>query len=313
MIRLVRSSLVGGALLVVGALAMVGCGATTAVDDELETAEAGLEHDAGEHAGKHHRGGPGRMVVNTALEELELTADQRTKIEGLFQKDKPSEAEREDHAARAQALANAVRAGSIDVATFAKKDGGRPDKRARFAADLDELHGILSSDQRSELVAALKERAPKGPPDGEGRHGPDGERRGKGPKGEGRRGPGGPMGFMLHGIDLSDSQKETIQKALTDAGIGPKEGKEGKGKPDHAAMKAKIEAAMDAFIKDDFKAADVLPEPPEGAGGPHKMIEALAIAVPHLTAEQRAELADRIEEGPMRGGPKGKRGRAPQE
>lgn len=305
MISLVRSSFVGGALLLVGSLAMLGCGAGTAVDDELETAEAGIEHDGGDHAGKHRRG-PGGMVVSTALEELDLTAEQRTQIEGLFAKEKPSDAERDDHAAKAQALANAVRAGSIDVATFAKKDGARPDKRAQFAADLDELHGILSAEQRTELVAALKARAPKGPPDGgpEGRG--DGERRGKGPKGEGRRGPGGPMGFMLHGIELTDAQKESIPKALADAGIGPKEGK-GKGRPDHAEMKAKIEAVMDAFVKDDFKAANVLPEPPEGAGGPHKMVEALAVVVPLLTPEQRATLADRIEEGPMGRGPKGKR------
>ena len=111
------------------------------------------------------------------------------------------------------------------------------------------------------------------------------------------------MGFLLHGIELSDEQKTSIVKALTDAGLGPKEGN---GRPDRAEMKAKIEAVMDAFLKDDFKAAEVLPQSPDGAGGLPKVVEALAVAVPLLTPEQRERLADRIVEGPMRRGPAGR-------
>ncbi len=299
MMSLVRSSFVRGALLFVGSLAVLGCGAGTAVDDELETAEAGIEQDDREHAGKRHRRGPGAMVVSTALEELDLSAEQRTQIQGLFQKGKPSDDDRAEHEAMAQTLADAVRAGKIDVAAFAGKEMGRPDKRAAFAADLDTLHAILSADQRKELVAALRQRAPQGPPEGES----DGDRNEA--KTPGRRGPGGPLGFLLRGIELSDDQKVSIQKALTDAGFGPKDGKDHKGRPDHADIKAKIQAVMDAFVKEEFKAADVLPERPEGAS-PHRMLEALAVAVPLLTAEQRGELADRIERGPMGRGSKGK-------
>lgn len=299
-------SLVSCALLLVGSISAAGCGASTGVDEEVDSAEAGVEGSA-DHAGKPHHRGPGGMIVKTALEELELTADQQTKIKGLFAKDAPSEAERDAHEARAKQLADAVRAGKIDASAFPKPEG-KEDKRAAFAADLDALHAVLTADQRSELVAALRDRIPEGPPGewkGKRHEGEEGKR---GKEGKGRRGKGGPMGFLLHGLDVSDEQKASIEKALTDAGLGPKDGPDGK-RPDMKDMKEKLEAALDAFVKDDFKAADVLPAPPAEAG-PHKFIESLAVIVPLLTDAQREELADRLEEGPMGRGPKGRRGGA---
>jgi Spy/CpxP family protein refolding chaperone len=286
---LASRGLVVGVLAVFSAAMAVGCGATQGVDEEVDSAAAEID-GAEEHAGQPRRRGPGDMIKSVALHELELTAEQRTKIEALFHG--PSDEVREEHASKARALADAVRAGRVDVAAFAAKDTGRPDLRARFAAELDALHAVLTSEQRAELVAALRERAPKGPPDGRDREGrPD------------HPGAGGPLGFLVHGLELTDAQQDAIAKDLADAGLGLDAGR--RKKPDHAAMKVKIDAAMEAFLQEDFEAEAVLPEPPEGARGPQAMVRRLAIVVPHLTGAQRAKLADRIEAGPPRRRPDG--------
>jgi Spy/CpxP family protein refolding chaperone len=292
MMNLVRSSRMATVLFLVGALPVLGCGAGTSAEEALDSGEAEIEQ-AGDRLGRHPHRGPGAMLVHTALEELDLTDEQRGRLDSLFRRAEPSEAERAERTSKALALAEAVRAGSLDVAAFEK--GGRPDRRAAFAADLDELHDLLSAEQRRELVAALEDRAPH---------------RG-GSEGDGRPGPGGPVGFLLRGIELSESQQRSIENALTEAGFGPragKTGKDGKRHPDHAEMKAKMEAVMDAFLKEDFDAAAVLPEPPRGEVSPRDWIEGLAIALPFLTAQQREELAARIERGPVAHGPRGRRG-----
>ena len=74
----------------------------------------------------------------------------------------------------------------------------------------------------------------------------------------------GSVDLGITGLDVTEEQKASIEKALTDAGLGPKDGPEGK-RPDMKDMKEKMEAALDAFVKDDFKAADVLPAPPAEA------------------------------------------------
>jgi Spy/CpxP family protein refolding chaperone len=288
----VSRALLTSALVVVASVSLSACGASASVEEEVDSPEAAVE--SSEQASEPHRRGPGAMIVDTALEELELTTDQRAKVQGLFTKTAPSAEAREAHLARAKELADAVRDGKVDPSAFPKPEG-KPDKRAEFAKDLDALHALLTPAQRADLVAALRDRMPEGPPEGKGR--------GRG--GEGPRGRGGPLGFLLHDLGLSDAQRTSIETALGDAGVGPK----GRARPDVEDMKRKIEAALDAFEKDGFEAADVLPEPPAGAG-PHELIEVLAVVVPLLTDEQREQLADRIEEGPMRRGPKGRRGDA---
>jgi Spy/CpxP family protein refolding chaperone len=262
---------VSGALLLLGVATAAGCGATQGVDEELDSAEAEID-GARERAHGPHRRGPGGMLKGIALEDLDLSAEQRAKIEALFEKDAPTDEAREEHAAKARALAVAVRAGRVDVASLTEKDATRPDLRARFATDLDALHALLTPAQRADLVAALKERAPKGPPEGRGPH------------------EGGPD--LLRGISVTDLQREAIAKALTDAGIAPS--------PKKVDKKAKMDAVLTAFVRDDFEADAVLPEPPEGAPGPRRRIAALAVVVPLLTPDQRDQLAARIEAGPPR-------------
>jgi hypothetical protein len=78
-----------------------------------------------------------------------------------------------------------------------------------------------------------------------------------------------------------------------------------------------MDAALEAFKGDKFDAATMLPE----RDGKHPMadrfIKMLQVVVPILDAEQRAELAKRVEEGPRMGrhggkhGKHGKRGHGP--
>lgn len=104
---------------------------------------------------------------------------------------------------------------------------------------------------------------------------------------------------------MSDEQRAEIEKALETAGVGKR------AEPptqDREAMREAHRAALEAFGTDRFDADALLPKAPPHAGKPHGFIEALAVVVPLLTAEQRESLADRIEEGPPGPPPEHERG-----
>lgn len=273
-------------IVLVASASVSACGAS--IDEEVDSPEAALE--GAESAKDPHRG-PVAIIVETALEELDLTSDQRAQLQGLFGKPREDADAREAHAARAKALADAVREGAVDASAFPRPEGKR-DRRAAFAKDLDALHALLTPAQRVQLVAALRDRMPAAPPDGKAR----GERHGP-------HGHGGPLGFLLHDLGLTDAQQASIERALGEAGLGGKD----RPRPDFDAMKQKVEASLEAFEKESFSAADVLPAPPPGAG-PHELVEALAVVVPLLDDSQRERLADKIVQGPLRHGPRGRRG-----
>jgi Spy/CpxP family protein refolding chaperone len=125
------------------------------------------EQDAGQqgpHA-RHHHGG----LVQAALKLDSLKAEQRAQIEQLASQRKAAEVPvRQASATVLTQLAKQVEQDHIDRAGL--KDGLTVEEAAAQAArtvdvsTLAQLHGILSAQQRNQLVDALEARIPAGKP-----------------------------------------------------------------------------------------------------------------------------------------------------
>jgi uncharacterized membrane protein len=90
-------------------------------------------------------------------------------------------------------------------------------------------------------------------------------------------------------VDLSDAQRERVQQAM--AGIqaeGPK--------PAHDEMRAKGKAMLEAFAKDRFDAATLVPEHGHSPRAKlERVVQGVKAVVPILDESQRAKLADNLE------------------
>lgn len=281
---------------------------TTAKPDTASTAQQAAQGDGPEGGpegrghgprGHHGPGGPGgpELLIHASLRApIDLTAAQRTTIEGLLKRpDGPP-----DHAApppfdakKAQDLAAAIRAG--DVSALPKPPP--PDQAkmqahlAESAAKMKTLHDTLGADQRAKLVADIESHAPKAgekPGDKGGKPGP--ELRG------GPHGPHGPHGgpdMFAHDLNLTDAQKEQLEAKF----------EANHPKPDLEAMRAEMKTKLESFKADSFDATAFVTPPahlqPKPDGNP------LADLVSVLTPEQREILAKKIEAGPPPGGPRG--------
>ena len=297
------------------ALAGIGCQSETTSEDDPSVAEQALEEggaaapdaapDANEPEARHHKRkghhGPDKLL-RAALKELDLSAEQRATIEESLeslQEGFRKGFDRGDHAERSKALADAVRAGSVDATALSGSDdfeAKMKEGREKLVAALDQLHATLTPEQRTQLVETLQSRMKD--------HGdPEKKRAWKD-----KMGQKGPSHFMLHGLDVSEEQRAKIDAALAAKGLDqPPEGmREG-----FAAMKEHKAAMLAAFASDNFDAGALLPaKGPDFAAGKRRFIDSLAVSVPLLDESQRAELAERIERGPMfdRKMKKGKRG-----
>lgn len=230
-----------------------------------------------------HHGPPGgpEFLIGASLhdKDLNLTAAQRTTIEGLMKGDRPDHRE---HPAfdtnKAKDLAAAIRSGN--VASLPKPPAPDASKlQARLtesAARMKTLHDTLTADQRAKLVADIEAHAPK-PGDKPAMHGPHGP------------GPGGDMMPFAHDLNLTDAQKEQL-KAKFEANHP---------KPNFEAIHAEMKTKLESFKSDNFDAtAFVTPSAqfqPKMDGNP------LADLVSILTPEQREILAKKIEAGPPAG------------
>lgn len=250
------------------------------------------------------RGGP-IQVLRQALDGMDLTADQKTAIDKAFADAKPSrdgkpEGKPEGMQAFFDEVAGQIRANHIDKAGLLAKasDLEKPavdPMRASMAKTLQTVHDTLTAEQRVKLANELSDKldAMGGHLDKLGKR--DGKRDGK---------RGGGAGFLLRGIDVSDEQEASIEKALTAAGLD----KSDEMKKGGEEMTAKMKALLEAFKGDKFDAAAMLPAAPEMKGNHlETMIKSLEIVVPLLDEAQRNELADRIQKG-MDGGKHGPRG-----
>lgn len=340
---MMKSAKFGGVLVLVGALAsLAGCsseGNVSPAPSSEEVQKAPLAEGAskradgdkakdgdgrregGKRGGKHGWGHGPDHLLRAALQELDLSDAQKTTIKGAIEglHEGKGDHPKKDPAVFA-ALAEGVRAGSIDKAAIEAKMGpsadGMEEHRARIAGALSTLHATLTKEQRRALVdslaAKMEEKGARGPKgDGEGR-GPkgdgDGEREGRGRKGDGehggRGGPGmkgGPIGHMLNDLDLSAEQRTQIDKVLE--ADRPNDGDWEDKKEAFEGMRAEMKAKMESFASDSFDAKAFLAGDAKKGMNPRahldRMVTSLAAIVPILTPAQRSSLADKLEKGPM--------------
>lgn len=294
-------------VLFAASLALGGCASASSTiepDENVNAASEAANADPGGNDAHGPRGMHGHPLIAAALKEIDLSADQRKTIEASMENMHDGQ-KKEEMKAVHKALADQVRAGKIDEAALKAQapdmEKAAADHRARVVKALETLHATLTPAQRTQLVTLVKDRMEK---HGEfaGKHGP-GKHEKKDGEHHARR--GGPMMFMLHGIELRDDQKKAIEAAMP-----PKPEKDA---DDHAAKfeehRTRMNTALEAFKADKFDAATVLPQ----HEGKHPMAEhfvkMLQAVVPILDAEQRAELAKRIEAGPHTGRHGDKHGR----
>lgn len=264
--------------------------------------EAATEADA-----KHEMHGmKGHPLIAAALKELDLSAEQRKTIEASI--DNLHTGNRDQMKAFHKVLADQVRAGKIDEAALETQAGdmekAKAEHRAAVVKAVETLHATLTPAQRTQLVTFVKERMAQKPGDfgGKHEHGKKHDKDGKGGEHHARR--GGPMMFMLHGIELRDDQKKAIEAAMPPKPVKDADARNAK----FEEHRARMDAALEAFKSDKFNAATALPEHDGKPPMAEHFIKMLQAVVPVLDAEQRAELAKRVEEGP-RMGHHGKRGK----
>ena len=305
--------------------ALAGCSAeagTSAGAESTDDARSNVvaEQAAKEEGGKHgprmrpmaHRPPGPDFLVHAALRApINLTAEQKTTIEGLLKETAPAKPKFDT--SHAQKLAAAIRSNSVANLEAPKVGDMESAHQARIAASakaLATLHDTLRPEQRVALIDSIGQRAAE-----HGKHGKhvrkdgaqrEGKQRGeRGERGErgfhGRGGPaGGPMG-MLAGLDLTQEQKDAI-KAKLEAQRPAKPTAE-----QREAMKAKMEtmrssmkAKLESFKGDTFDATAFV-TPPKNLARPEMaahMKNPLAEITPILTQAQRETLAARIEKGP---------------
>jgi Spy/CpxP family protein refolding chaperone len=245
-----RAPLVAIALLLASSAASVGCGST----HPLPPAEAAKLVDAP----------PDRQAAG-AVDALRLTPAQQQATAALRQKlrDQLGDAAQARDELTAAVLAS-LEKGSVDHARVdpvirAFVTAAERAKPSVLAA-LDELHAILTPEQRAALVGALDTRRDEGSEEGKGR-----------------------VKKVIKALGLSFSQGIDIAKALKERLSGERDAAE--------RLKAQLHAAAEAFRGDSFEAAKL-----EIATGPvveHWVNVAVSVfeaIVPVLDAAQRATL-----------------------
>jgi Spy/CpxP family protein refolding chaperone len=266
-----------------------------------------------------HPGGPDFLLV-AALHEpaMNLSAEQKTTIEGALTASRPAAPPSFDKT-RVSALAAGIRSGNVDTSSVkapSPTQDGMAARQAAHAKALATLHATLTPEQRKSLVDAVAKRASE-----HGQHGTkDGARPQRGeraggppPGGPGAMGPMGPMGHMLEGLDLTKAQEETIRAKLeAQRPARPTEADREAMKKQHETFRTEMQAKLQTFANATFD-ANAFVAPPAGAlvggpGGPAdhaaRFAKDLSVIVSVLEPAQREKLAARIEAGPPAHGPK---------
>lgn len=247
----------------------------------------------GPHGPRMGMHGPAFLLFAALREPIDLSADQRVKIEEAIATLKPM-AQPPEMAKHRAAVAAAVRAGNVDATALKlpKHDVALPEgHEAALAKALTTLHQTLTKEQRVALVAAIRKHVAGF----EGHvHGP-----------EQAKHPGphhGPMG-MLEDLDLTQAQKDAIRSELkANAPAPPTEAEREAMTAAHEAMRKEMDARLQSFASDGFDARAFLAKPasapPKTGAHGDRMLKALEVIVPILTPAQREKLAAKIEQGP---------------
>lgn len=232
---------------------------------------------------------PGR-ILKEALAEVDLSAEQRAKVDDLIASTRKALAPtRQARSELLMAVAASVRAGAPDEARIRAKvealKGAFTAAKPTLAENLNQLHGLLDASQRKALVAALRGRieAHVKAQHGEGPHG--------------MRGHHGPPKFLrrlAEALGVTDEQRQAIHDRIHEAFPGH-------GARFHARrgeMKRHLDGLAAAFQGDRFDAHAIdLP-------GPHHDHQAMLdkafglgrTVASLLSADQRERLAAHLEE-----------------
>jgi Spy/CpxP family protein refolding chaperone len=261
------------------ALGAAGCNARSG-----EPVQASAETAAAEPAAAV-RSTSLRGAISSSLAEIQVRPEQQAAVDRLRASlgTKPA-AVRAAHEKLGNALTDAVLAGKVDAARMAPLidglaaavDAAKP----IFQAEANELHATLDAAQRTALIQATRAHFK-----GMWHHA---EKRGEDSM-------IGPVGEIARKLALTDDQIETIRAAAKSA----------MGESFHAKreerqqMRAHLDAIGEAFESETFdaKALDV------GADGAEmarerveRVVTLVGIALPVLTADQRAKLAEHIQD-----------------
>lgn len=286
------------------------------------TPAAGAATDArrkgkGDHHGRkgHHKGhrDPAGMLLRTALKELDLTAEQRAKLEGLRDGKRGAKGQGHGPADFHQSLIKALETGTLDRAALEAEMKAKQKLAEEQTEQRNErlatLHATLTPQQRQTLVASVRARLEAKA----AKHAdkPDGDRKGcKDKRGFLGRGDHGckMIAKLTRGLDLTDEQQAQIDSLTAKAEASRPSGEDRTDK--WADKLAQIGALLDAFAADSFDPAASAPaskpmkDPAAKIALHADQIEAL---IGILTAEQRAQLAERIKSHPGKYG-HGKKG-----
>jgi Spy/CpxP family protein refolding chaperone len=241
--------------------------APVAAASEGETARATAHH-------------PGQRIFRE-VRALDLSDAQRAGVDDLEQNLLADLApHRETFRQVAQFFATSVESGDIDPAQARAHEAAISaailDGKASFVAAMNGLHDLLDGGQRATLVAHLQDQA----------------RRGVTRDAQGAERPEGPVSKLALQIGLTEDQKVALRDAV----------QQGADElfPDHAAHRQAHEAHMkalaDAFVRDDFDAADHEFGAPEHAVAQFTEIVSRSVDVSGriLSASQRSVLAGLI-------------------
>ncbi|MBW2278227.1 MAG: Spy/CpxP family protein refolding chaperone [Deltaproteobacteria bacterium] len=263
------------------------------------------------HRGKGHC--PSGKLLRYALKELDLTDEQRATLETLrdSHKDAKGAGHRDASADFHEAFVKALETGELDRAALETKMGSKDDMVAKKLearnAKLATLHATLTPPQRKTLVdtvrAKMEQKAEK--------HGDRADVERKGKHGKGKRGHHGKdmLGHMLKGIELTADQQAQID-ALHAKGEAQRPADQDWSKKKEEKL-AQLNTLLDAFEADAFDPSVSAPTPkpmkdPMDKIGFH--IEQFETLLGILTAEQRAQLAEKVKSHPDKMGHRGMMG-----
>lgn len=223
-----------GALAIGSSLAVVACAKSESPGTETSTQAATTSPDQTE--GRTHS--PGARIFRT-IENLDLTDDQRDELSVI---EADLKADLTSHRATFELVGNKLAQG-LESGELTDADAAECEKalsevaekgKVTVVAAINDVHDVLDADQRAQLVADLKaqrEAAKKGDVEP--------ARRGK-------------MGDLVARLGITESQKQLIAdevKTQLDEMFPDRKAR-------REAWEAKMEAMSEAFVQDDFDAAD---------------------------------------------------------
>jgi Spy/CpxP family protein refolding chaperone len=215
-----------------GAAACNSRAPTTTPAPVAETTEAAPASASAQH-------GPGQRIFRQ-VEALDLRADQRAAVSEIEQNLRADlSPHRETLRQVVKVLAAGVESGQLDPAEAATQKqvlaAAAADARASFVTAVNGIHDVLDAGQRAELVARLQEQRLHGHV-----------------RGEAAEPPHGPVAKLAFELGLSEEQKQSIRDAIRSGveEVFPDR------KARREAEEAKLKALADAFVTDEFDAAD---------------------------------------------------------